>query len=131
MRNSKKKYDKDIVNIIEVASCQKHGTMVIISPTAKEESRVLVEEGKGTAIHERNLIKDSKDLILGLCSIDGAIMIDPFGICSGIGLILSNPNSGKGNPERGSRYNSAVNYITNNKSSIAVVISEDGMIDIL
>lgn len=105
--------------------------MVIISPTAKEESRVLVEEGKGTAIHERNLIKDSKDLILGLCSIDGAIMIDPFGICSGIGLILSNPNSGKGNPERGSRYNSAVNYITNNKSSIAVVISEDGMIDIL
>ena len=41
------------------------------------------------------------------------------------------PNSGKGNPERGSRYNSAVNYINNNKNSIAVVISEDGMIDIL
>lgn len=127
----KQNYDKDIVNIIEVTSCQKHGTMVIISPTAKKESKVLVKNGKGTAIHERNLIKDSKDLVLGLCSIDGAIMIDPFGNCSGIGLILSNPNSGKGNPERGSRYNSAVNYITNHKSSIAVVISEDGMIDIL
>lgn len=127
----KKNYDKDIVNIIKVASCQKHGTMVIISPTAKEESAALVGEGKGTAIHEKNLINENKDLILGLCSIDGAFMIDPFGNCSGIGLILSNPNSGKGNPERGSRYNSAVNYINNNKSSIAVVISEDGMIDIL
>ncbi len=127
----KKKYDKGIVDIIKVASCQKHGTMVIISPTAKEEIAALVEEGKGTAIHEKNLIRENKDLILGLCSIDGAFMIDPFGNCSGIGLILSNPNSGKGNPERGSRYNSAVNYINNNKSSIAVVISEDGMIDIL
>lgn len=124
-------YDKDIVNIIKVASCQKHGTMVIISPTAKEESEALVGDGKGTAIHKVNLIKESSDLILGLCSIDGAFMIDPFGNCSGIGLILSNPNSGKGNPERGSRYNSAVNYINNKKSSIAVVISEDGMINIL
>ena len=119
------------MNIIEVASYQKHGTMVIISPSAKQESAALVGEGKGTAIHEKNLIEENKDLILGLCSIDGAFMIDPFGNCSGIGLILSNPNSGKGNPERGSRYNSAVNYINNNKSSIAVVISEDGMIDIL
>lgn len=127
----KKNYDKDIVKIIDVASCQKHGTMVIISPTAKKESAVIVGEGKGTAIYERNLINESRDLLLGLCSIDGAFMIDPFGNCSGIGLILSNPNSGKGNPERGARYNSAVNYINKNTSSIAVVISEDGMIDIL
>ncbi len=126
-----KKYDKGIVDIIEVASCQKHGTMVIISPTAKKESEALVGEGKGTAIHNKNLIRESKDIILGLSSIDGAFMIDPFGNCSGIGLILSNSNSGKGNPERGSRYNSAVNYINSNKSSVAVVISEDGMIDIL
>ena len=126
-----KKYDKRILNIIETASCQKHGTMVIISPRAKEESKALIEEGKGTGIKEKNLINSSRDLVLGLCSIDGAFMIDPFGKCSGIGLILSNPNSGKGNPERGSRYNSAVNYINSNKNSIAVVISEDGMIDIL
>ena len=105
--------------------------MVIISPRAKEESKALIEEGKGTGIKEKNLINSSRDLVLGLCSIDGAFMIDPFGKCSGIGLILSNPNSGKGNPERGSRYNSAVNYINNNKNSIAVVISEDRMIDIL
>lgn len=124
-------YDKDIVKIIESASCQGHGTMVIISPKAKSESEALIKDGKGTAIYERNLIRESKDLVLGLSSIDGAIMIDPFGKCSGIGLILSNPNSGKGNPERGSRYNSAVNYINSNKNSIAVVISEDGMIDIL
>lgn len=127
----KKEYNEDIVKVIEVASCQKHGTMVIISPTAEKESKELVKEGKGIAIHKRNLIEESNDLVLGLCSIDGAFMIDPFGNCTGIGLILSNPNSGKGNPERGSRYNSAVNYINNNKSSIAVVISEDGMIDIL
>lgn len=123
-------YDKNIIKIINSASMQKHGTMVVISPTAKEESEALVGDCKGTAIHEINLIEESEDLILGLCSIDGAIMIDPFGNCSGIGLILSNPNSGKGNPERGSRYNSAVNYINNRKNSIAIVISEDGMIDI-
>lgn len=124
-------YSKNIVNIIEAASCQKHGTMVIISPTAQKESEELVKEGKGTAICEKNLIEESKDIVLGLCSIDGAFMIDPVGNCYGIGLILSNPNSGKGNPERGSRFNSAVNYINNNTSSIAVVVSEDGMIDIL
>lgn len=127
----KRNYDKDIVNIIKTASCQKHGTMVIISPTAKKESEKLIREGKGIAIEKTNLIKKSRDLILGLSSIDGAFMIDPFGNCSGIGLILSNSSSGKGNPERGSRYNSAVNYTNNHNGSIAVVISEDGMIDIL
>ena len=126
-----KNYDKNIANIIEEASCQKHGTMVIVSVSAKEECQKLVAEGKGTAIYEKNLIKENRHLILGLCSIDGALMIDPFGNCFGIGLILANANSGKGNPERGARYNSAVNYINHNKHGIAVVISEDGMIDIL
>lgn len=124
-------YDKKIVDIINKASDQKHGTMVIISQTAREESEALVKDGKGMAIYETDLIKASKDLVLGLCSIDGAIMIDQYGKCSGVGLILSNSNLGKGNPERGARYNSAVNYINANKNSIVVVISEDGMIDIL
>ena len=125
------KYNKKIVDIIKVASNQKHGTMVIISQKAKEESATLVSAGKGIAIYETDLIKADKDLVLGLCSIDGAIMIDQYGKCSGIGLILSNPSLGKGNPERGARYNSAINYINTNKDSIAIVISEDGMVDIL
>ena len=66
-----------------------------------------------------------------MSSIDGAFMIDPYGKCSGIGLIIATPNAGQGTPERGARYNSAVNYVENNKKSIVVVISEDGMIDIL
>lgn len=126
-----KEYDNSIFNIVEAAINQKHGTMIVISKEAEEESDSIIKEGKGTAISKINLINQSKELIIGLCSIDGAIMIDTYGNCTGIGLILSNPNTGKGNPERGSRYNSAVNYISNHEHSIVVVISEDGMIDVL
>lgn len=125
------KYDKDIATVIETASHQKHGTMVIVSETAEMESKELVNAKKGTAIEKKNLTKVDKDLIIGLSSIDGAFMIDPYGKCSGIGLIIATPNAGQGTPERGARYNSAVNYVENNKKSIVVVISEDGMIDIL
>ncbi len=126
-----KEYDNSIFNIVKAAINQKHGTMIVISKEAATETSSIIKEGKGTAISEINLINQSEELIIGLCSIDGAIMIDTYGNCTGIGLILSNPNTGKGNPERGSRYNSAVNYISNHEHSIVVVISEDGMIDVL
>ena len=125
------KHDKAIVNIIEAAVQQTHGTMIVISPDAEKETEAIIKEGKGIAIDRVNLINEKEDLIIGLCSIDGAIMIDPYGYCEGIGLILSNPSSGKGNPERGARYNSALNYVKSHESSIVIVVSEDGMVDIL
>ena len=126
-----KEYDPSIFIIIEAAINQKHGTMIVISKEAGEETNSILKEGKGTAISKINLVNQSNEMIIGLCSIDGAVMIDTYGNCAGIGLILSNPNTGKGNPERGSRYNSAVNYINNHEHSIVVVISEDGIIDVL
>lgn len=124
-------YNPDIMKIVDVAVRQKHGTMVIISKEAEEETKNIIREGKGIALTKVNLIKVNQDLIYGLCSIDGAIMISPDGCCEGIGLILSNPSGGKGSPDRGARYNSALNYVENHKKSIAIVVSEDGMVDVL
>lgn len=131
IENFGNQYNPSIIEIIKEATKQKHGTMVVISKNAKTETEAIIKEGKGISINEVNLLKVDKELIMGLCSIDGAIMIDSYGCCKGIGLILSNPSGGEGNPERGARYNSALNYVNNHKSSIAVVISEDGMVDVL
>ena len=125
------KYNNAIFNILEAAADQPHGTMIVISKDAEKETDSIISKGKGIAISKVDLTTQSKEMITGLCSIDGAVMIDTYGNCTGIGLILSTPNTGKGNPERGSRYNSAVNYINKYKHCIIVVISEDGMIDIL
>jgi len=125
------KYDKSVVNIIKAAVQQKHGTMIVISPDAEKETEAIIKGGKGIAIDKVNLTHKTEELIIGLCSIDGAFMIDPYGYCEGIGLILSNLSGGKGNPERGARYNSALNYVKSHESSIVIVVSEDGMVDIL
>ena len=124
-------YNNSIFKIISAASNQTHGTIIVISANAKSETNAIIKSGKGIAISPTNLIEQSPKIITRLCSIDGAIIIDTSGICYGIGLILSNSNKKNGNPERGARYNSALNYVNDSKDRLAVVISEDGMIDIL
>ena len=124
-------YDAGIFDVVVAAAKQSHGTMIVITEKAKEETEKIVKDKKGTEIAEVNLTKQSEAMIIAICSIDGAVMIDPKGMCTGVGLILANPDAGKGNPLRGARYNSAVNYVNNHKNSIAVVISEDGMVDVL
>lgn len=130
-KNYFKDYDGGIFNVVVAAAKQSHGAMIVITEKAKEETEKIVKDKKGTAIYEVNLTKQSEAMSIAICSIDGAVMIDPQGMCTGVGLILANPDAGKGNPLRGARYNSAVNYVNNHKNSIAVVISEDGMVDVL
>ena len=57
-------------------------------------------------------------------------MLDVTGTCYAIGVILDGIATAKGNSERGSRYNSAIRYVENNGNCVAIIISEDGMVNL-
>lgn len=64
--------------------------------------------------------------------IDGAILLDTDGVCHAIGVILDGQASRFGTSARGARFNSAVRYVdTAEEPCIAVVISEDGAVDVI
>ena len=44
-------------------------------------------------------------------NIDGAVLIEPSGICHAIGAILDGLATEKGDSSRGSRYNGALRYV--------------------
>ena len=121
------KVDK-IIDLAKSASKQKHGTMLVISCEAEEESKRLKNESISI---EKNEI--TTDLIKNISSIDGSIIIDPLGYCYGIGVILDGTaGDGLGTSDRGARYNSAIKYVNSNKDScLIIVISEDSMVDII
>jgi DNA integrity scanning protein DisA with diadenylate cyclase activity len=65
-------------------------------------------------------------------NIDGAVLIDPRGTCFAIGAILDGLATERGDSSRGSRYNSALRYVeTARYPTLAIVVSEDGYIDLL
>ncbi|MEH7357794.1 DNA integrity scanning protein DisA nucleotide-binding domain protein [Priestia megaterium] len=122
---------ENVWNFIEEARKQKHGTMIVINEHAQKEVQRLSRISfpiKPTLITDLNLIH-------GLTSIDGAVMLDPTGHCHAIGCILDGVSHDDiGNSSRGARFNSAlryINYCVDEKMKVLVVIvSEDGMIDI-
>ncbi|MBO7520988.1 MAG: diadenylate cyclase, partial [Opitutales bacterium] len=119
-----------LVELIEAGMGEKKGTMLVISKKAKEEAKRLAAQSTPIAP-----IVLTRQLLGSLTSIDGAILLDPSGVCHCIGAILDGMATANGDSTRGARYNSAVKYIDSRKalgeSCMAVVISEDGNIDIL
>ncbi len=104
----------------------RHGALLVISSEAKKEAKRL--ERQATAIRPAKLDNGAVDLVT---SIDGAILLDTKAVCHAIGMILDGLASSHGTPARGSRFNSAVRYVdTNSGKAVAVIISEDGTIDI-
>lgn len=115
-----------LLEIVNIAIDQKHGTLLIISEDAKIESKRL--ENQSTNILPSML---NKDLIKNVTSIDGAVLLDRHGVCHSIGVILDGVATNKGTSARGARYNSAIRYVEiNKKKCVAVIISEDGMVDL-
>lgn len=102
-----------------------HGTIIVIAPDAKGEAErfgIQSTRLEPTNIDEELLDRGSR--------IDGAILVSPEGICYAIGVILDGEASGKGSAERGARYNSAIRYVYSRSTScLALVVSDDGMID--
>lgn len=125
----------NIKSIIDEASKQKHGTMLLFTKHAKMEAKRLSECERGFMIAEKQLINDLS-IIEKITSIDGALIIDMDCNCYAIGAILDgNAHKYVGSSERGARYNSACTYLANKTDEsdvyLAVVISEDGTIDVL
>ena len=116
---------KKLWSIIETCTKQKNGTLVVISNDCKVESDRL----KNTAINIKPVYINDK-LFKHLTSIDGAIMLDLDGMCYSVGMILDGNPKEYGDMSRGSRYNSAIRYINTNLKSIAIIVSEDKIVDI-
>jgi len=104
---------------------QKHGTMVVVSEDAAREAVRL--ENQSIRIEPLELTPAVMRMIT---AIDGAVMIDPRATCYAIGVILDGLASHKGNAARGARYNSAIRYVEGKAKCLAIVVSEDGSIDL-
>ena len=112
--------------IVNAATGQKHGALLIISGNAKGEAERL--NNQSTKI---KAVKLDRSLVGNVTSIDGATLLDIDGTCYAIGVILDGEVASDETSGRGARYNSAVRYVKRSKGKcIAVIISEDGMVDL-
>ncbi|MEH2362224.1 DNA integrity scanning protein DisA nucleotide-binding domain protein [Nostoc sp.] len=121
---------KEILKLWELileATSQKHGTMVVVSSGAREESNRL--KNQATVIEP---VEITPQIMKVITAIDGAVLIDPSSTCYAIGVILDGLASDNGSPARGARYNSAIRYVeTSDYPCMAIVVSEDGSIDLV
>ncbi|GAB3852379.1 diadenylate cyclase [Hymenobacter terrigena] len=114
-------------DVVLEASRQKHGTLLVITTEALAEADRL--KLQCTLIEPVPLTPLITRLVT---SIDGAVLLDPEGYCYSIGVILDGRASGRGDGTRGARYNSALRYVeSSDYPCIAVVVSEDGMVDVI
>jgi DNA integrity scanning protein DisA with diadenylate cyclase activity len=118
-------YIADLLEMVSAATEQRNGALVIISKEARDEAARL--ENQSTLIEPARI--DIK-FVKSITSIDGAILLDTSGKCHAIGVILDGIATSHGTPARGARYNSAVRYVDKNHGKcVAIIISEDGMVD--
>ena len=128
-KNIKKKAIDTLWEIVLEAVKQHRGTLILISSGAEKEAIRLSSQ---CFIIEPVKLDDI--LTRKLTSIDGAVLLSPDGICHAIGVILDGMATSKGDSARGARFNSAIRYYEATKNqydSIMVIISEDGMVDII
>ena len=117
---------EDIIHLVKQAEQESHGTMLVITDDAEQEAQRL--KTQCTVLEP---CKINPKLLRQLTPIDGAILLSPDGVCYAIGVILLN-YSVRLDPGRGARYNSAIRYVETSKvPSLAVVISEDGGVDLI
>ena len=118
-----------LVAAVEAAVEQRHGTMLVITPQAGQETERLAAQS--TAIEP---ISVTKEIIAHLSNVDGAILLSPNGVVHSFGVILDGKATKNGNSSRGARYNSAIRYVDGEKSRnvdcLALIVSEDGYVDL-
>jgi hypothetical protein len=101
--------------------------MLVVHRNASEEAARLTPQAQ--QIRPQRL--DSR-VLAAVTSIDGAVLVDPNRTCHAVGVILDGHASGKGDPSRGARFNSAVRYHdTQTGQCLVIIVSEDGMINLL
>lgn len=119
---------QNILNLVLILTNLNRGSMLVIAEDAETEVKRLAK--LGTPIKPVLLTPDLLEQVSG---IDGTVMIDPKGVCFGIGVILDGDAMPECTPSRGSRYNSGVRYVypTENKKRLAVIVSDDKTVDIV
>ncbi|MBF9220895.1 diadenylate cyclase [Hymenobacter ruricola] len=114
-------------DLAQKASTQPTGTILVISTGAAQEAQRLTRQC--FRVVPRIMTPSVLKLVT---NIDGAVLIEPNGMCHAIGAILDGLATDKGDSSRGARYNSALRYANSSKyPMLAVVVSEDGWIDLL
>ena len=116
-----------IWNIVRTAQQNGQGATIVVSKDPEAETARLSTEGMPI---EPDYLEPAE--IVGLCSVDGAVIIGPDGRCYAFGVILDGVADESGDRARGARFNSALRY-QNRKTpgSMIIVISDDGTIDLL
>ncbi|MBZ4414681.1 diadenylate cyclase [Myxococcus sp. XM-1-1-1] len=104
----------------------RHGAILIITQDAAGEAERL--KSQGTPITPKLL---EPGVVAAATRIDGAVLLDTAGVCYAIGVILDGVVTPEGMRSRGSRFNSALQYVTYRRGSVAVVVSDDGSVDLL
>jgi hypothetical protein len=117
----------ELWNLIQTAIQTGHGTLVVISREASAEANRLQQQAYSLVPE-----KMSASLLALTSRIDGAVLLDPEARCHALGVILDGRATPHGNSARGARYNSAVRYVQSRHGEcLAVVVSHDGMVDLL
>jgi DNA integrity scanning protein DisA with diadenylate cyclase activity len=113
-----------LISLVRAASRQSHGALLVISARAEDEAQRLA-----TQCTRVTPVRLTPELLLRLTAIDGAVLLNPRGICFAIGAILDGLATPHGDPSRGARYNSSVRYVAGQPQCLAVVVSEDGLVE--
>jgi hypothetical protein len=121
-------YEELLRQIVKRAESAPHGTTIVMTHYAAAETLRLQREGTPVVP-----VHPSTEMAGALMSIDGALMLDFDGQCHAAGVILDGSATTRGDPSRGSRYNSAVRYLDSiqDPDAVVCVFSEDGAVDIL
>lgn len=125
----------DFYDLVRALSKEKGGAVLVISSDAKGESIRL--GGQGFEI--KPPFRLNAQNISTISKIDGAVLIDTSLNCWAFGVILDGiaidrQMSTEQDSSRGARYNSSKRYvetISDRIKTLVVVISEDGMIDLI
>ncbi len=114
-------------NLALAAADAAHGTMLVVTDAASTEAERL--QPQAWAIDPILLTVEG---LMPLTNIDGAVLLDPSGRCHAVGVILDGSANGNGDPARGARFNSAIRYLsTTTAPTVIIIVSEDGMIDVM
>jgi hypothetical protein len=110
------------------ASQQAHGTMLVVHADAAGEAGRLSPPAMQIAPCS---LTDSA--LLAVSAIDGAIVVDPAGLCHAVGVILDGKAApGLGDASRGARFNSAHRYLADSAvPCLIIIVSEDGMLNLI
>lgn len=113
---------------VQIAREHGHATTLVITPDAATEAHRLRQQA--TPIAATVL---SETQVRAVTRIDGAVLLDHEGLCHAVGVILDGKATDRGSPARGARFNSALRYVLEEgaRASMAVVLSDDGNVDLL